>query len=100
MSGAYRSGVMPRVPPVALGGHVFAMVGWGGGGVLWWQCRKCLADVPRWALSDRRWVGVGWWSGMPRAVCMGAVRALESGSVAAGEGRVSWSDAVAGWVGR
>jgi hypothetical protein len=71
MNELYRSGVMPLVPPVALAGHVFELHR-----RQWAQCRKCLADVPWWALVERRWVGVGFWPGMVRGECMGAVRAL------------------------
>jgi hypothetical protein len=89
---------MPLVPAVALDGHVFELVGGGVGAARWGRCRKCLMDVPWWALVERRWVGVGFWNGMPRAVCMGAVRALGPGPVEGGTDGGGWPGAAARWA--
>lgn len=96
MSGLYRSGVMPMVPPLALAGHVFELLGSGDTAAeasvpaRWGRCRKCLADVPWQALVEHRWVGVGFWPGMARGTCMGSVRALGSGG--------GWSESVRRWA--
>lgn len=91
LSGLYRSGVMPRVPPVACGGHIFELLD------SWGRCRICLADVPWWALVERRYVGVGFWPGMARGWCMGSVRALEAGPGSAGGEAEQYAAALWGW---